>query len=41
MSGPTDLDVLRWDGTCATIREEMLVSYVPAAMQSRASFGST
>jgi hypothetical protein len=34
MSGPTDLDVLRWDGTCATIREEMLVSYVPAPMQS-------
>jgi len=26
--------VLRWDGTCATIREEMLVSYVPAPMQS-------
>lgn len=34
MSGPSDLDVLRWDGTCATIREEMLVSYVPAPMQS-------
>ena len=26
--------MLRWDGTCATIREEMLVSYVPAPMQS-------
>jgi hypothetical protein len=34
MSGPSDLDVLRWDGTCATIREEMLVSYIPAPMQS-------
>lgn len=32
ISGPTDVDVLRWDGTCATIREEMLVSYVPAPM---------
>jgi hypothetical protein len=34
MSGPSDVDVLRWDGTCATIREEMLVSYVTAPMQS-------
>lgn len=34
VSGPTDLDVLRWDGTCATIREELLVSYVPGPMQS-------
>lgn len=34
VSGPSDVDVLRWDGTCATIREEMLVSYVPAPMQS-------
>lgn len=33
-SGPSDLDVLRWDGTCATIRAEMFVSYVPAPMQS-------
>jgi hypothetical protein len=32
ISGPSDVDVLRWDGTCATIREEMLVSYVPAPM---------
>jgi hypothetical protein len=24
ISGPTDVDVLRWDGTCATIRREML-----------------
>jgi len=24
ISGPTDVDVLRWDGTCATIRQEML-----------------
>ena len=34
ISGPSDLDVLRWDGTCATIRAEMFVSYVPAPMQS-------
>jgi hypothetical protein len=34
MSGPTDLDVLRWDGTCATIREEMFVSYNPGQMTS-------
>ncbi len=34
ISAPTDLDVLRWDGTCATIRAETLVSYVPAPMQS-------
>jgi hypothetical protein len=34
ISGPSDVDVLRWDGTCATIREEMLVSYVPAPMKS-------
>jgi len=34
ISGPSDVDVLRWDGTCATIREEMLVSYIPAPMQS-------
>lgn len=34
MSGPTDLDVLRWDGTCATIRQEMFVSYIPGDMTS-------
>lgn len=34
VSGPSDVDVLRWDGTCATIREEMLVRYVPAPMQT-------
>ena len=34
VSGPADVDVLRWDGTCATIRKEMLVSYVPAPMDS-------
>ena len=34
ISGPSDVDVLRWDGTCATIREEMLVAYAPAPMQS-------
>jgi len=33
-SGPSDLDVLRWDGTCATIRAEMLVSYVTAPMDT-------
>lgn len=27
MSGPTDVDILRWDGTCATIRQEMLAPY--------------
>jgi hypothetical protein len=32
MSGPTDLDVLRWDGTCATIREELFVTYNPGQM---------
>jgi hypothetical protein len=30
VSGPSDVDVLRWDGTCATIRKEMLVPYVTA-----------
>lgn len=34
VSGPTDVDILRWDGTCATIRKEMLVSYVTAPMKS-------
>src|SRR5690606_5572109 len=24
VSGASDVDVLRWDGTCATVREEML-----------------
>jgi len=27
VSGPTDVDVLRWDGTCATIRQELLAQY--------------
>jgi hypothetical protein len=27
MSGPTDVDILRWDGTCATIRQEMLAPH--------------
>jgi hypothetical protein len=27
VSGPTDVDVLRWDGTCATVRQEMLAQY--------------
>jgi hypothetical protein len=34
ISGPSDIDVLRWDGTCATIRQEMFVSYIPAPMQT-------
>jgi len=34
VSGPSDVDILRWDGTCATIRKEMLVTYVPAPMDS-------
>lgn len=34
VSGPTDLDVLRWDGTCATVRQEMLVTYIPGPMKS-------
>ncbi len=29
VSGPKDLDILRLDGTCATVRSEMFVSYVP------------
>ena len=27
VSGPTDVDILRWDGTCATVREEMLAQW--------------
>jgi hypothetical protein len=27
VSGPTDVDILRWDGTCATVRQEMLAPY--------------
>ena len=34
ISGPEDVDVLRADGTCATIRQEMLVSYATGAMTS-------
>ena len=34
ISGPTDLDVLRWDGTCATVREELFVSYNQGRMAS-------
>ena len=34
ISGPTDVDVLRWDGTCATIRQEMFVTYIPAEASS-------
>jgi hypothetical protein len=32
ISGPEDVDVLRVDGTCATIRREMLVTYATGAM---------
>jgi hypothetical protein len=34
VTGPADVDVLRWDGTCATVRRELLVDYVPGPMQS-------
>jgi hypothetical protein len=34
ISGPEDVDVLRIDGTCATIRREMLVTYATGAMTS-------
>jgi len=27
VSGPTDVDILRWDGTCATVRQEMLAPW--------------
>jgi hypothetical protein len=33
VSGPTDLDILRFDGTCATIRQEMVVRYMPGAVK--------
>ena len=34
ISGAEDVDVLRVDGTCATIRREMLVTYATGAMTS-------
>jgi hypothetical protein len=34
VSGPTDLDILRWDGTCATVRQEMLANYVTGPNKS-------
>lgn len=34
VSGASDVDILRLDGTCATIREEMLVHYVPGSVKS-------
>jgi hypothetical protein len=34
VSGPSDVDILRWDGTCATIRQEMLVTSSPGPMDS-------
>jgi hypothetical protein len=36
VSGPTDVDILRLDGTCATVREEMLVSYIPGELRGAA-----
>lgn len=33
VSGPTDLDVLRFDGTCATVRQEMLATYMTGAVR--------
>ncbi len=32
VSGASDVDVLRLDGTCATIREETLVRYIPGTI---------
>lgn len=34
VSGASDVDILRLDGTCATIREEVLVRYVPGAVKT-------
>ena len=34
VSGASDVDILRLDGTCATIREEMLVQYVPGTVKT-------
>jgi hypothetical protein len=34
VSGPADVDILRWDGTCATVRQEMLANSLPVPMQS-------
>jgi hypothetical protein len=34
VSGPSDVDILRWDGTCATIRQEMLVTGSPGQWDS-------
>jgi hypothetical protein len=33
VSGPKDLDILRFDGTCATVREEFVVGYMPGAVK--------
>ncbi|HEY4160332.1 MAG TPA: hypothetical protein VGM29_19605 [Polyangiaceae bacterium] len=34
VSGPSDVDILRWDGTCATVRQEMLVTYATGQIDS-------
>lgn len=34
VSGANDVDILRWDGTCATVRAELLVSYMPGMLKS-------
>lgn len=33
VSGPRDVDILRLDGTCATVRSEMLVNHVPGQIR--------
>jgi hypothetical protein len=33
VSGPVDLDILRLDGTCATVRQEFVVPYMTGAVQ--------
>lgn len=34
VSGASDVDILRLDGTCATVREEMLVNYIPGDLRA-------
>ena len=33
VSGPVDLDILRMDGTCATVRQEFVAPYMTGAVQ--------
>jgi hypothetical protein len=33
VSGPVDLDILRLDGTCATVRQEFVAPYMTGAVQ--------